>query len=120
MLAQMGMPGGIELFVILVVAVVVFGLPLVLIAVVGALWLRSDDDYDERIRELETEIARLQAQVGDDGGATADEFADPDATGDRPTDGGRAADRDDGDRSTGYDDDSAGRDDDGAPGRDGG
>jgi hypothetical protein len=110
MLAQMGMPGGIELLVVLVVAVIVFGLPLVLIAVVGALWLRSDDDYDERIRELETEIARLQAQVGDDDGPTADDFADPDddsgnGTADRSTDGGRsaghdggdAADRDDGD-----------------------
>jgi sec-independent protein translocase protein TatA len=93
MLAQMGMPGSVELFVILVVAVVVFGLPLVVIAVVGALWLRSDDDYDERIRELETEIARLEAQVGD--GAAADEFADPDGTGDRPTDGGRSSDPDD-------------------------
>ncbi|WP_436930335.1 hypothetical protein [Halosimplex halobium] len=118
MLAQMGMPGGIELLVVLVVALIVFGLPLVLIAVVGALWLRSDDDYDERIRELETEIARLQAQVGDDGGATADEFADADATGDRPTDGGRSTEHDDGES-----DDDGGhtdRDSGGAADRDGG
>ncbi|WP_436909351.1 hypothetical protein [Halosimplex marinum] len=89
MLLQMGIPGGVELLVILVMGLVLFGLPLVLIAVVGALWLRSDDDYDERIRELETEIARLQAQVGDDGGPTADDFADPDSgdgAADRSTD----------------------------------
>jgi|GEM_PF-2124973 len=89
MLLQMGMPGGIELLVVLAMGLLMFGLPLVLVAVLGALWLRSDDDYDERIRQLETEIARLHAQVGDDGHATADEFTDPAA--DRPTDD--AADR---------------------------
>jgi len=94
MLLQMGMPGGIELLVILVMALIVFGLPLVLIAVVGALWLRSDDDYDERIRQLETEIARLQAQMGEDGGPTADDFTDPDdASGsDGSTGGGQSTD----------------------------
>lgn len=97
----MGMPGGIELLVILVMGLLMFGLPLILVAVLGVLWLRSDDDYDERIRELETEIARLNAQVGHDGGATADEFTDPDAADrstddgtDYPTDGGPNADRD--------------------------
>lgn len=101
MLLQMGVPGGIELLVVLVMGLLMFGLPLVLVAVLGALWLRSDDDYDERIRQLETEIARLHAQVGDDDRATADEFAGPDAADrstddgtDYPTDGGRDADRD--------------------------
>ncbi|QLH77830.1 hypothetical protein HZS55_11190 [Halosimplex rubrum] len=101
MLLQLGMPGGLELLVVLVMGLLMFGLPLVLVAVLGALWLRSDDDHDERIRQLETEIARLHAQVGDDGGATADEFTDSDGTdtppddADHPTDGGPDPDRDD-------------------------
>jgi sec-independent protein translocase protein TatA len=98
MLLQLGIPGGVELLVVLVMGLLMFGLPLVLVAVLGALWLRSDDDYDERIRQLETEIARLHAQVGDDGHATADEFTDPDGGsgegGDYPSDGGRDADPD--------------------------
>lgn len=81
MFLQMGLPGGIELLVVLVMGLILFGLPLVLIAVVGALWLRSDDDYDERIRQLETEIARLNTQVGDDG-AAADDFAPREGDGD--------------------------------------
>jgi len=95
MFLQMGLPGGIELMVILVMGLILFGLPLVLIAVVGALWLRSDDDYDERIRQLETEIARLNAQVGD-GDAAADDFAAPEEDSGADTDGGQSADTDGG------------------------
>jgi len=90
MVLQFGIPGGPELLVILLIAIFLFGLPILLIAVVGFLYLRSDgDDYDERIRELEAEIARLEAEVGanGDGDATT-------GTGDAsPADDVSAADR---------------------------
>ncbi|WP_206425144.1 hypothetical protein [Halosimplex salinum] len=87
MLLQFGIPGGVELLVIAVIALIVFGLPLVLIATVGVLWLRSDDDYDERIRELETEIARLQAEIGTDSDdATTTETGSEGTTTDTGTD----------------------------------
>ncbi|MFB6138831.1 MAG: preprotein translocase subunit TatA [Halosimplex sp.] len=63
---QMGFPGVVELLVILVVGVIVFGIPLLVVVVLGGLWLRSRGDYEERISELEAEIARLQAEVGTD------------------------------------------------------
>lgn len=60
-------PGAVELVVLLLVAILVFGIPLLLIAVVGALYLRaagdSDEDVDERIAELEAEIASLRAEL---------------------------------------------------------
>jgi len=71
MVLQFGIPGGPELLVILLIATFLFGLPILLIAVVGFLYLRSDDDYDERIRELESEIARLEAEVAADGDGEA-------------------------------------------------
>ncbi|QLH81848.1 hypothetical protein [Halosimplex pelagicum] len=119
MLLQLGMPGGLELLVVLVMGLLMFGLPLVLVAVLGALWLRADDDHDERIRQLETEIARLHAQVGDDDGATADEFTDPGAA-DRPTDDAPDSPTDDAPDSP--TDDAADRSPDGGrdPDRDGG
>ncbi|WP_459192613.1 hypothetical protein [Halosimplex sp. J119] len=82
MLLQFGMPGGVELIVILLIGLLMFGLPVLLILLFGAAWLRSRGDYDDRIRELETEIARLQAQMGDDGDSAG--TTDADTT--RPTD----------------------------------
>jgi len=69
---QMGIPGGVELLVIGMIAMLLFGIPLALIAVVGYLWLRNDDDYEERIRELESEIATLQAEIGSDDSSQSD------------------------------------------------
>lgn len=70
---QMGVPGGAELIVIGLIAILMFGIPLVLIALVGFLWLRDDDDeYEERIRELESDIATLQAEIGSEESATSD------------------------------------------------
>ena len=90
MVLQFGIPGGPELLVILLIAIFLFGLPILLIAVVGFLYLRSDgDDYDERIRELEAEIARLEAKVGANGDSDATT-----GTGDTsPTDDVSTADR---------------------------
>ncbi|MFY4815336.1 preprotein translocase subunit TatA [Haloarcula sp. AONF1] len=74
-----GVPGGPELIIILVIAVVLFGVPLVLIAgAVVYLATRSEDETangetadsetadDDRIAELEKEVERLREQVGDE------------------------------------------------------
>jgi sec-independent protein translocase protein TatA len=62
-------PGGVELIVILLVMILLFGIPLLLIAVVGVLYFRADsepdENVDERIAELEDEIDTLKAQIGD-------------------------------------------------------
>jgi sec-independent protein translocase protein TatA len=74
-----GVPGGPELVIIMVIAVVLFGVPLVLVAA-AVLYLatRSDDEAttaeaataetadDDRIAELEAEVERLREQVGDE------------------------------------------------------
>ena len=60
-----GIPGGPELLIILLVLLVVFGLPL-LVAAGAAVWLyrrRDDGDLDERVRELEGEIAELRREL---------------------------------------------------------
>ena len=69
-----GVPVGPELLIILIVAVLLFGVPLVLVA--GAVLffaLRSDDEDErddqpdaDRIAELEAEVERLREQVGDE------------------------------------------------------
>jgi sec-independent protein translocase protein TatA len=64
-----GVPGGPELLIILLISVLIFGVPLVVIAgAVVFLKLRSDDgeaDAD-RIAELEAEVERLREQVDDE------------------------------------------------------
>jgi len=73
-----GVPGGPELVIVLIVAVLLFGVPLVLVAgAVLYLTTRSDDDAvddgasgagsrepdAERIAELEAEVERLREKV---------------------------------------------------------
>jgi sec-independent protein translocase protein TatA len=64
-----GVPGGPELLIILLISVLIFGVPLVVIAgAVAFLRLRSDDgeaDAD-RIAELEAEVERLREKVDDE------------------------------------------------------
>lgn len=64
MLSAVLVPGGIELLVILLVAIMLFGVPLVLI--VGGLFLyrRVDgsEEDDARIERLEREVAELRRQ----------------------------------------------------------
>jgi len=78
---QMGIPGGPELLVILLIMVVLFGVPLVLLAVGGFAYLQSssDDDTQERIAELEGEIDQLKADL-DTETATDEEQAVGDGT----------------------------------------
>ncbi|MDV7350286.1 preprotein translocase subunit TatA [Halorubrum distributum] len=81
-----GVPGGPELIIILVIAVVLFGVPLVLVAgAVVYLATRSEDEAttdesataetadDDRIAELEKEVERLREQVGDEPDEVEDE-----------------------------------------------
>ncbi|WP_424019751.1 preprotein translocase subunit TatA [Halorientalis pallida] len=60
-----GVPGAPELFVILLIAILLFGLPLVLVAG-GYFYLRRD----ESIEELEQRIADLEAEQTGDSQAT--------------------------------------------------
>ncbi|WP_435195728.1 preprotein translocase subunit TatA [Natronomonas sp. EA1] len=58
-----GVPGGLELLVILLVAIVAFGLPLVLIAA-GVIGYKRLSDED-RIEKLEARIAELEERQDD-------------------------------------------------------
>ena len=59
-----GVPGGIELLVILLIFLLLFGIPLLLVAGGGYLWFRSREDTAEQIAELQAEIAALRAELG--------------------------------------------------------
>ena len=74
-----GIPVGPELLIILIVAALLFGVPVVLVAgAVLYLATRSEDETanaetadsetadDDRIAELEAEVERLREQVGDE------------------------------------------------------
>jgi sec-independent protein translocase protein TatA len=61
-----GIPGGPELLVIFLIMVLMFGIPLVLIAggVVGGAKLLGDSKRkDERVEELETRVQELERQL---------------------------------------------------------
>ena len=85
---QMGVPGGPELLVILLIMLLLFGLPILLLGVGGFLYLRSnaDDETKERIAELEAEMDELKRDLdteGDDPVATGA----PEGPGDDPQTG---------------------------------
>ena len=85
---QMGVPGGPELLVILLILLLLFGLPILLLGVGGFLYLRSnaDDGTKERIAELESEIDELKSDLDteDEEPVAADA---PDGPGDDPQTG---------------------------------
>ncbi|WP_170977195.1 preprotein translocase subunit TatA [Halorussus salinisoli] len=62
---QVGVPGGIELLIILLVALLVFGLPVVLIG--GGLYLyrqsQSDRPASEEVEALRREVERLREDI---------------------------------------------------------
>ena len=82
---QMGIPGGPELLVILLIMLLLFGIPLALLAVGGFVYLRSNsgDDTQERIAELESEIDHLKSELdADDEQAASDGGTDESDSGD--------------------------------------
>lgn len=61
-----GMPGGVELLVIFVVMLLLFGVPVALAVILGYRYVSGQSGSsatDERIEELESELETLQAQV---------------------------------------------------------
>lgn len=66
--AFFAVPGGMELAVILLIFVLLFGVPLVILGALGY-WVASrptDEVTAERIEELETDVAELQSRLEDD------------------------------------------------------
>jgi len=80
---QMGIPGGPELLVILLILLLLFGIPLALLGVGGFLYLRSNasDETQERITELEAEIDHLRGELDAN---TGDGEQTPDDGGNEP------------------------------------
>jgi len=73
------MPGPPEFVIMLVVALVLFGIPLVLVLVLGTLWIRSNQDDEEvtrQLAELQAEVHELRTELQDDDGSYADGEAD--------------------------------------------
>lgn len=64
--AVIGIPGGVELIVILLLFVLLFGVPLTLLAVLGYRVLGTSGDSavsEERVEELESEIETLRERI---------------------------------------------------------
>ncbi len=64
----LGMPGGLELLLVLFVFFVLFGVPAALLVLLGYKHIRgsADDRTDERLSELESDIERLEARLEGD------------------------------------------------------
>lgn len=80
MLPFLGFPGGLELIVILLIVVVLFGIPVALV-VLGVILLRSsqgDGDVEDEVAALREEVAELRASMGTEEGSgdEADETTD--------------------------------------------
>lgn len=76
-----GIPAGPELVIILMILVLLFGVPIVLIAgAVLFLKLRSDDEETDadRIAELEAEVERLREKVDDESDEKAERDSEDD------------------------------------------
>ncbi|GGL32009.1 hypothetical protein GCM10009037_14550 [Halarchaeum grantii] len=86
-----GMPGGVELLVILLVAVVLFGIPVLLLLGGGGYLLARGATEDERIAELESEVEALRDQLSEsdrdpaerDGTGRGDDTDENDGDGER-------------------------------------
>ena len=67
---QVGVPGGAELLIVLIIAILLFGVPIALVA--GGLYFyrqsKSDRPASEEIEALRREVERLREEVeGSDG-----------------------------------------------------
>jgi sec-independent protein translocase protein TatA len=76
LLQVMGLPGGVELLIILVMMIVMFGVPLVVVLGGGYAWFRSQEKSRERVERLENEVSQLRDELRE-----AD-VTDPDSEGD--------------------------------------
>lgn len=67
--AFVGVPGGMELAVILLIFVLLFGVPLTIVLVLGYRFTRRQSDStvsEERVAELESEVEALRDQLEDE------------------------------------------------------
>lgn len=67
--AFVGMPGGVELLVILLIFVLLFGIPITILLVLGFKFTqRASDEPEttERIEELEAEVSDLKDRLEDE------------------------------------------------------
>lgn len=64
-LLVVGMPGGLELLLVLFVLFVLFGVPATLLVILGYKHIRSSADAgtEERLAELESDIEQLEARL---------------------------------------------------------
>lgn len=68
-LAFVGMPGGVELLVILLMFVLLFGIPITVLLVLGYKFTQrasEDPGTDEKIEELEAEVSALKERIEDE------------------------------------------------------
>lgn len=82
-------PGGVELLVIFVIVVLLFGIPLAIVALAVVLLRgsRGDGDVEAEVRALREEVAELRASMQAGGEAPGGaESADDDAVADRDPD----------------------------------
>lgn len=85
-----GMPGGVEVFVVFLIAFLLFGVPVALAVLLGYRYVTGQQQNratDERIDDLESEIETLREQVA---GAATDDTRDNSAldSTDRQSNGG--------------------------------
>ena len=67
--AVVGIPGGLELLVILVIFVLLFGIPLTILLVLGYRWTERAGESaisEDRLEELEAEVDELRTRLEDD------------------------------------------------------
>lgn len=68
-LAFVGMPGGVELLVILLIFVLLFGIPITILLVLGFKFTQRASEEpatDERIEELEADVSALKERLEDE------------------------------------------------------
>ncbi|MFB6132771.1 MAG: preprotein translocase subunit TatA [Halanaeroarchaeum sp.] len=64
-----GMPGGVELLVILFIFAVLFGIPITVLLLLGYRFTQrasEDPETDERIEELEADVSALKERLEDE------------------------------------------------------
>jgi sec-independent protein translocase protein TatA len=87
LLQVFGLPGGPELLVIMLIALLLFGIPMALVLLFGVAWLRSSGRVsEERVEQLEAEIETLRAELADDGNGDGNADAGSADSGDDSTD----------------------------------